>query len=400
PAKRTNGEPTDNLGLGIEKSKKFRGKIKRRDYNSQLFWTATPLSLFFKGRIFSVGFKGRSLAQPTRNHVANFRVSTLGLLVKTIVFLAAGIFFAAPARSAEPRKAPYLKVGYASITGGRISLWATHDMEFFARNGLETELIYMATSSQGIPALLAGEIPIFSGSPETAAQANAAGADLVIIASSEPTPYKLIVQPGIKTVADLKGKRLGVDRVGGSSYYATRRILEKLGLKPDDVEYMQVIGGGNQRVAAFQSGILSGVVSTIERFERAGVAYNVLADAIELGVRSIGSSYITSRSFRDRNRDTVQRFITALVEGTAWVKNPKNRTAVLGIVGRRLRTSDPAILDLNYRIYVDALVPLPFTKHEDLRRNFADLAESNPRLRDLNLATFVDNTFVERVQQR
>jgi NitT/TauT family transport system substrate-binding protein len=348
-----------------------------------------PLSSFFQGGIFST----------SRNHGANFSVTTLGFLVKITLILAAGVFCAMPAQAAEPRKA-YLKVGYASITGGRISLWATHDMEFFARNGLETELIFMATSSQGIPALLAGEIPIFSGSPETAAQANAAGADLVIIASSEPTPYKLIVQPSIKTVADLKGKRLGVDRVGGSSYYATRRILEKLGLRPDDVEYMQVTGGGNQRVAAFRSGILSGVVSTIERFERAGIPYNVLADAIELGVRSIGSSYITSRSFRDRNRDTVQRFIAALVEGTQWVKNPKNRTAVLGIVGRRLRTNDPAVLDLNYRIYVDALLSLPYTKHEDLRRSFADLAESNPRLRDLNLATFVDNSFVERMQQR
>ena len=65
-----------------------------------------------------------------------------------------------------------------------------------------------------------------------------------------------------------KAKRIGTDRLGGSSYYATRRMLEKLGLKPDDVEFMQVTGGGNQRVAAFRSGILSGVVSTVERFER------------------------------------------------------------------------------------------------------------------------------------
>src|SRR5262244_623975 len=299
--------------------------------------------------------------------------------------------------AAEPRKPARLKVGYASITGGRIPLWAAHDMDFFARHGLETELVFIASSSHGVPALLAGEIPIYAGSPETGAQAAAAGADVVIVASSEPTPYKLIVQPAIKSIAALNGKRIGTGRFGGSSYYATRRMLEKLGLRPEEVEFMQVTGGGNQRVTAFRSGILSGVVSTIERFERAGIPYNVLADAIELGVRSIGSSYITSRSFRDRNRDTVQRFIAALVEGTQWVKNPKNRTAVLGIVGRRLRTNDPAVLDLNYRIYVDALVPLPFTKHEDLRRNFADLAESNPRLRDLNLATFVDNSFVERV---
>lgn len=317
-----------------------------------------------------------------------------------IVILSIVLHHAAPVFAAAPQKAVRLKVGYASITGGRIALWAAHDMEFFARHGLETELIFIASSSHGVPALLAGEIPIYSGSPETGAQAAAAGADMVIIASSEPTPYKLIVQPRIKSIAELKGKRIGTDRLGGSSYYATRRMLEKLGLKPDEVEFMQVTGGGNQRVAAFRSGILAGVVSTVERFERAAIPYNILGDAIELGIRSIGSSYITTRSFRDQNRDTVQRFITALVEASQWVKNPKNRSAVLQVVSRRLRTDDPAVLDLNYRIYVEPLAPFPYTRLEDLRTNLTDLAESNPRLKDVNLATFVDNSFVQRAEQR
>lgn len=305
---------------------------------------------------------------------------------------------AAPA--AEARKAIRLKVGYASITGNRIPLWACQDMEFFARNGLDAELIFIASSSQGMPALLAGEIPIYSGSLETAAQAAAVGGDLVIIASSEPTQYKLIAQPGIKSVADLKGKRVGIDRIGGASYYATRRMLEKLGLRAEDVEYMQVTGGGNQRVAGFRSGIFSAVVSTVERFERSGVPYHALADALEMGIRILGNSYITSRSFRDQNRDTVQRFITALIEGTQWVKDPKNRGGVLNIVKRRLRTQDQAVLDLNYRMYVEPISPFPYTKIDDLRANLTDLAESNPRMRNLNLTAFVDNSFIQRVEQR
>jgi hypothetical protein len=89
-----------------------------------------------------------------------------------------------------------------------------------------------------------------------------------------------------------------------------------------------------------------------------------------------------------------------LIEGTQWVKNPKNRTAVLGIVKRRLRTEDPAVLDLNYRMYVEPLGPFPYTKIDDLRANVEDLAESNPNIRNLNLATFVDNSFVQRAEKR
>jgi len=142
------------------------------------------------------------------------------------------------------------------------------------------------------------------------------------------------------------------------------------------------------------------VTSTVERFERAGIPYNALADATEMGIRIIGNSYITTRVFRDQNRDTVQRFITALIEGTQWVKNPKNRTAVLEIVKRRLRTDDPAVLGLNYRMYIEPLSPFPYTKIDDLRANLGDLAESNPSIRNLNLASFVDNSFVERAEKR
>jgi ABC-type nitrate/sulfonate/bicarbonate transport system substrate-binding protein len=308
--------------------------------------------------------------------------------------------FVSPALAADNRKAVRLKVGYASISGNRIPLWATKDMEFFARNWLDAELIFIASSSQGMPALLSGDVPIYSGSFDSAAQAAAAGADLVIIGSSEPTPYKLIVQPGIKSIADLKGKKVGIDRVGGASYYATRRMLAKLGLKPEDVEYMQVTGGGNQRVAAFHSGILSAVVSTVERFERSGIPYHALADATEMGIRIIGNAYITSRSFRDQNRDMVQQFIKALVEGTHWVKDPKNRPAVKQLISRRLRTDDPAVLDLNYRMYVEPLSPFPDTDLDDLKTNLAQLAENNVRLRDLNLASFVDNSFIQRLQRR
>lgn len=111
------------------------------------------------------------------------------------------------ALAGEAQKADQLRIAYASVTGNRISLWAAQEMGFFARQGFHAELIFIASSSQGVPALIAGEFPMFSGSPETAAQAAARGIDLVIIASNEPTQYKLIVQPMIKRAEELKGKK-------------------------------------------------------------------------------------------------------------------------------------------------------------------------------------------------
>lgn len=300
--------------------------------------------------------------------------------------------------SADIRNGEHIKIGYASISGSRIAFWAAQDAGFFARHGLAPELVFIATSAQGLPALLAGDLVMFSGSPETAAQAAAGGVDLVIVASADPTQYKLVVQPGIKSAAELKGKKIGIDRIGGSSYYATRRLLEKLGVKPEEVEFIQVAGGGPQRAAAFRSGMLSAVVTTVERLERAKIPYHVLADAIKMGIRIIGSSFITTRSFRDRNRDMILGFVKALNEATVWTKDPKNREAVRRVFSHFLRTDDPAVLDLNYRLYVNPLPIFPYTNIDDLRTTLWDLGETNPKLREVNIADLVDNSFVKRVE--
>ena len=320
-----------------------------------------------------------------------------------VLLAGAGLFAAlaggSVAPAADARKAERFKVGYASITGNRIALWAAQEMGFFARQGLQPELIFIASSSQGIPALISGEVAIFSGSPETAAMAAVRGSDVVIIASNEPTQYKLMAQPHVMSVHELRGKKIGIDRIGGSSYYATRRMLEKLGLSPETVEYMQIPGGGAQRAAAFRSGVLTAVVSTTERFERMKISYRALADAVEMGIKVIGSSYVTTRSSREQNRETTQRFIRGLVEAGHWAKNPKNREGVLRVFSRNLRTEEASVLDFNYRTYVQPLALFPYTNADDLRANLLDLAEGNPRLRELNIAEFVDNSFIQRVER-
>ena len=307
--------------------------------------------------------------------------------------------FAAASEAGEASKSQRLAVGYSSITGNRIPLWVAQDMGLFARQGIATELVFVATSAHGIPALVSGNLPVFAGSPETAAQVAANGMDLVIFASAPPTPYKLISQPQFKTVDDLKGKKVGIDRIGGSSYYATRRMLQKLGVRPETVEFIQVAGGGAQRAAAFRSGMISAVVSTIERFERERIPHFVLADALEMGVRVIGSSYTTTATFLTQNREVIQKFTRALIDANQWCLEPKNKDSVLRVASHRLKTGDAEVLELNYRMYVAPLPLFPLTNGEDLRTNLADFAETNPKLKDLKLTQLVDNSFIHRVQQ-
>jgi len=300
--------------------------------------------------------------------------------------------------SAEGQKLDRVRIGYSSISSSRIALWAADEAGFFRKQGLAAEVI-VTPGITGTQALIADELQMYLGGVDSAALAASRGSDLIALATAEPIEYKLIAQPLLKSVKDLKGKKVIVDRIGGTSYYISLQLLEKVGLKSGDVELIQVGGGGNQRVAAFTSGLASAVITATDRFEQLKIPYFVLADAMELQIKVMGNSYLTTRSFREQNREVVLRVVRALVQGRRWMKDPKNRSQVLKIYNRYLPSSDPAFMDHLYRRNVEPVPVYPYTNIDDLRVFLSYLSEANPTLRNLKLADFVDNSFLKRIEQ-
>ena len=317
-------------------------------------------------------------------------------IVFSLVFFLS--FLSASLHAAEIQKPERIRIGYSSISGSRIGLWVAQDKGFFTRQGLQSELIVLS-GILGIQSLIAGEIQYVLGATDSAAQAASKGSDIILIGTAEPLRYKLIAQPSIKTVKDLNGKKIVVDRVGGTSYYISLRFLEKVGLKPEDVDLIQVGGGGNQRVAAFKSGVVAAVINSTERFEQMKIPYHALADALELGIKTTGNSYMTTRALRNQKRDVVQRTVRAIVEARAWAKDPKNRDMVLDVYKRYLRVDDPWVLDLYYRTYVGPMPIFPYTNVDELREFISYMPDGNRTLQNLNLAEFVDSSFLRRVEQ-
>lgn len=319
-------------------------------------------------------------------------------MLSVLIFVLLIFSSASEAISAESQKLDRVRIGYSSISSSRIALWVASDMGFFKKNGLAAEAI-VTPGVQGTQALIAGELQFYLGGVDSAALAAARGSDLVVLATAEPIEYKLITQPNVKTVKEVRGKKIVVDRVGGTSYYISLQILEKVGLKTGDVELVQVGGGGNQRVAAFKSGLVAGVVTSPDRFEQLKIPYHVLADAMELGIKVMGNSYLTTRSFRDQNKDVVLRTMKSLVQGRRWAKDPKNRQEVLRIYNRYLPSPDASFMDHLYRKNVESMPLYPYTNTEDLRIFLSYLTDANPNLRSLKLAEFVDNSYLKRIEQ-
>jgi len=155
---------------------------------------------------------------------------------------------------AAQRELQKLTVGYTPIAGASLPFFIAVEEKIFPKYGFDIFPVFMGGSPLINSAILAGEFPIGYTGGGAIISSRLAGSDLIAIAS--PLPVLTIdgwAKPEIKTISDLRGKRVGVTRFGASSYFAGLSMLESAGVKPNEVVFIQN-GGVGESFAALLGG--------------------------------------------------------------------------------------------------------------------------------------------------
>src|SRR5207342_2598482 len=139
---------------------------------------------------------------------------------------------------------------YSSISALNATFWIIQDAGFAKQEGLETELVYIPSSSTVAQATLAGEVMISPANGQVIADVGLQGGDLIAMGGiTNVVAFYIMAAPEIRTIADLKGKTVGVTRFGSSGDVGMRMFLTKYGLEPvKDVPMIQL--GGLPEIAA------------------------------------------------------------------------------------------------------------------------------------------------------
>src|ERR1043166_5541877 len=218
--------------------------------------------------------------------------------------------------SASSAHAAKLYVVYASIGGTQAVGWVAREAGIFAKHGLDVVLLFTG-GGRAITSLLGGDTPpITVGGPSVIA-ARIAGCDAIITAHVFDTIlYSLIVQPEIRTLADLKGKKIGASRFGSATDFALRYVLKQQGFDPlKDIVIFQ-IGGQSETLAALKAGSINGgVIASPATAEAKRLGMRELINMGNLGIDYPQTTIATTERFLRTNRETVLRFTRAYVEG-------------------------------------------------------------------------------------
>jgi NitT/TauT family transport system substrate-binding protein len=181
---------------------------------------------------------------------------------KSVRFLALLLLVASASPVGAQLKKVRFSVSAASIA--EVPFRIAHVKGFYREAGLDVEMI-LIRGAVGMQALLGGSVDYTSASGSTiAAAVRGIPVKLVFIASAKPQ-FDLIAQPQIHSVAELKGKSVGISSRGGAVDLLTQLIVQKNGLQPNKDVISLVVGGQEDTVLALRTGRIAAALLTPPR---------------------------------------------------------------------------------------------------------------------------------------
>ena len=297
-----------------------------------------------------------------------------------------------------------LHVGHASVNSRMSPLWVAAKEGFFKKQGFDVKVVSIRGGTQVTQALLGGGLDIAYTDPPATIAAIAAGAPLVeVMATSTVMPYYLVGAPTVKSLADLKGKRVGSSGLGlSASRMAILVGLKHLGLDPERDKITLVAAGTEpERVAGLASGAIAGTVIAPEfrsKIEQLGL--NILADLRAMNVPWQVGNVVTSRKYLQNHRDVLERVLKALLAGNAYVLNPANRLQMLDLLKTRLglKSAQDAIgaYEDTVKYYV---LKKPYSYREGLQSIIAELGRVVPAAASLRFEDVADPSIIEKLDK-
>jgi NitT/TauT family transport system substrate-binding protein len=197
---------------------------------------------------------------------------------------------------------------------------------FFKDENLEPLLIQMR-SQVTVPALISGEVNYtlsFGNIIGSAMQ----GMPFKILAVLTDKPlHSIIARPEIKTISDLRGKKIGTQRIGGSDHLAAEAILQAKGLDLKDVQFVTLGGDEPVRVEILKKGLVDAVCSVPPgplRLAREG--YNILGGPKDLKIGNPISAVAVTDARLKTNRDEAKKVLRAVLRGLRFMHERKEET--------------------------------------------------------------------------
>ena len=278
--------------------------------------------------------------------------------------------------------------------------WIAQEAGLFDKYNLDHQLVFIAASNMVTAAILSGdaEMTLTGGVGNVRAYVQGA-TDLVFIGGVKNVMTQSIVAGGnIKKPEDVKGKQVGVSRIGSNTHYFTIQALRRAGMEPGrDFNFLQTGGDPESLAALLTKKIQVATLTAPSDAKALAEGYHYVVYGPDLKIPYAATAFVTKRSAIAKRPQVMGRFMRAMGEAAKILHSDKE--FVYKVMGKQLRLTDRAILDAAYNAEIKALEPRLVLKNEALQAILEEVAATDPRAKNVKPQDMIDNSFLNELEK-
>jgi len=200
------------------------------------------------------------------------------------------------------------------------------DLGYFKEEGISVEMLNFEGGVKTYRAIVSGDVDsaISSGAFSIVGRANGAKTKIVL-ANAPKLEATMTVQKDIKTLQDLKGKRIGIQQPGGFAYILSMMVIRKAGLTKDDVNFVSIL---SEDVPPLVAGQIDTAILHVEQFKVAHSKkpdLHVLAKLWEISPKQLYTSVVVKEDMIAKRRKDVVGMTKSIIRGTRTMYSDKQK---------------------------------------------------------------------------
>lgn len=289
-------------------------------------------------------------------------------------------------------------IGYSSRGGAYAFIALVEQQQLLEQEGIRATFVYIA-GPQISHALLAGDIRMAILGAVTPLRAAAQGADIRFVGGvTDHEGASLVADPKISGISGLKGTRLAIDRLGDTSDFRARKVLETLGLQPQKDVILLQVGGQTARFAALKSGhAQSTIVDPPLTLVARKLGFHELVRLGQLDFPSAAASIAVLRTAVDKQAKEIYAVLRAVAKALRMYKTDKE--IAIQALSRFMKLGDREALEETWRVYAEVYKDVPFPSVAGIKTVKDFLGQNDPNIRRLDVERIIDTQFANRLQR-
>jgi NitT/TauT family transport system substrate-binding protein len=234
---------------------------------------------------------------------------------------------------------------YTAPVASMSPMWIAKEAGFFKKNGLDVKLVFIASGPIGTASVLGSEtdVGIIGGFAPIRAMVGGAKSLVIIGQTKNRITSKIVAKKEITSVEELKGKRLGIDRIGSNPDMFAQAALSRFQIDTfKDLQYVQ-LGDTGKAIAALKAGAIDAAIAGAphDLFAKK-MGFNEIVDIAAMNIPFAVTVLISSRETVARKPAELARFMRAYAEAMHYfLTNPEGTAQV---VAKYTKVADREVL--------------------------------------------------------